>query len=467
MSALVAAAAGIALIRRGGSERTWGRALLLAAAGLTVSLSVVVPRLPAGSGPPALPRPGRPHLGLPERQVEVFAGTLQEDSTVGPEGTAFFRLRLQRVWAAGGERAASASGVVRVAAAGDLRLYWGQEVRVRGGLSRASSPGAAAFLSRARAVEAGWIPAAALRARAAALAAVEAAVDRLDPAAAALLAALLLGRRGEVPAALYEEFRASGTLHLLALSGLHVGMVFAAFWALLLWVPGRTPRRLLAGAGVLGYLLLVGLRPSLLRAVVMLLGAGIGQALDREADPLNLLSLAAAVVLLLDPWHYADLGCQLSFLSLAGICLLSPGLSRLLARWLPGWLRLPLAVAAGAQLGSLPLLALRFGAVAPAGILASAVLVPLVSLFLWAGLAAIPLALAGGWLLAAADRLLRGLHALLRLCLGIFSAIPQVAVLWRPWHWAAFAALLAVAAAGLPLRGVRAGVGPALPEAGA
>jgi competence protein ComEC len=466
LGAVCAAGAGIVFLHLPAEwGRIWGRALILAAAGGAVSLALMVPRFPAASAALPYARPDTPYAGLPIRQVEAFAGTLVADSTSSPDGSVSFRLDLRQVWGRAGERAAEASGQALVLSSGALRLYRGQEAFVQGRLALAEAAGAAAFVGRVRsgAVRGGAIGSRLLRRRALWLAAVERGLNRLDPEVSALLAALLLGSRSEVSPAVYEQFRRSGALHLLALSGLHVGIVFALLWGLLLFLPRRNLRRLAAAAGVLGYLFLVGVRPSLLRAVVMLLGAGFAAALDREADPLNLLSLAAALVLLLDPWRYADLGCQLSFLSLAGICVFSPHLSRLLGRWLPRWLCLPVAVSAAAQAGSAPLLLLHFGVVQPVGILAGVVLIPLVSVFLWGGLAALPLVLVGGPVLAAADWLLRGLHSLLFVFLGLFSRVPPLWLAWRPWFWIPFAALLLGAAVGLPARSrLRVGASQAL-----
>lgn len=462
----LAAVAGVLRHASSARGRHWAAALLSAAAGAAMSLALMVPQLPAQPGPVRFPRPGGAHTGLPVREVQSFAGTLLEDSTVSPEGSSSLRLRLSRVWNAQGDRSAAASGQVLVRAPGRLRLYRGQQARVEGGLSPAASAGEAAFVSRARAVQSGPIGGPLVRRRAAWLAAVEQAVGRLDPEVSALLGALLLGSRSDVSPSVHALFQASGTLHLLALSGLHVGILYAALWGLLRVLPWRGLRRLVALAGVAGYVFLIGTRPSLLRAAVMLLAGATGAALDREADPLNLLSLAAAAVLLLDPWRCADLGCQLSFLSLAGICVVSPVLARLLARWLPGWLGVPLAVSVGAQVATLPLLAAQFGVLAPAGFLASALLIPVVSVFLWAGLAALPLCLLGGPLLTAADAVLRGLYALLRLGLELFARIPLVRVSGHAAWWGGLAALMVAAVAGLP-RGRQASRPAARAEAGA
>lgn len=451
----LASAGGIALLAlQPQTARSWGLALVAAAAGAACSLALMAPHVPAAAAGRVFPRASSPHVGLPPEQVRSFQGTLIADSAANPGGGGSFRVALTRVWGEGGQRAAQASGQALVFSGGRERLYRGQEVRVRGSLRLAAGPGAAAFVSRVPegAVSARGFAGPLARRRASWLSALEAGLGRLDPEVSALLAALLLGSRSGLSPQLLDQFRSSGALHLLALSGLHVGILYALLWGLLLFLPRAHLRRLAAAAGVLLYLLLVGPRPSLLRAVVMLLAAGVGAALDREADPLNLLALAAAVVLLLDPWSCLDLGCQLSFLSLAGICALSPGLSRLLRPWLPTWLRLPLALSVGAQVGSAPLLWLRFGCVYPGGVLAAVVLIPLVTALLWVGLAALPLTLVGGRLLAGVDGLLRGLLALLRLCLAAFSRIPPLSMRWPGWLWAPFAALLLAAAADLPGR---------------
>jgi competence protein ComEC len=202
--------------------------------------------------------------------------------------------------------------------------------------------------------------------------------------------ALLIGSRQDVTAELYDSFRRTGSLHILALSGLHVSVIYGFLILVLGFLPSRGLRLVIATLVLLCYQVIAGFMPSLLRATIMICLAGICIALDRDREPLNLLSLSGIAILLIDPHEAFSLSFQLSFLALAGILLLGPLVQRSLEGRLPRILLAPLAMSLGAQMATLPLVVARFGAWFPSGILAGLVLVPLTTAMLWAGL---------GWIL--------------------------------------------------------------------
>lgn len=213
-----------------------------------------------------------------------------------------------------------------------------------------------------------------------------------------LLSALLLGARGLLPGEAKQAFRTAGVAHLLALSGLHLGILAALGWSLLGLVRIRRGwRYLLLLPLVWGYVLLGGARISLVRAGIMFTLLGLfyllwerGLVLKRWHDPLEGLGLAAVVVLILWPWSALDLGFQLSFAATFAILLLWPGWgeSQLRGR-LPRPLRWGadlLAASAFAQAGTIPLVGSAFGYIAPWGLLANLLLIPWTGVILGAGL---------------------------------------------------------------------------------
>jgi competence protein ComEC len=285
-----------------------------------------------------------------------------------------------------------------------------------------------------------------LKARAALHLDLERRLAACSPAAAGLLSALLLGNRAGVPPAERALFQQSGSLHVLALSGLHASILFGVASFLLFWLPDRRWRAAAGAALLLPYLFLAGASPSLARAVVMLAAGALGFILDRETRALNLLSLAAAAILLADPTAAADLSFQLSFSALLGILLLGPELRRRLTPPLPPFLGSALAMSLGAQAAATPVLLAVFGAAYPAGALAALPLIPLVTVFLWGGLAALLLSLLPIPPLLAAP--LDLLHRAILAVLDFFARFPPLHLYWRPIYWlpvvAAFAALLVV-----------------------
>ena len=190
-----------------------------------------------------------------------------------------------------------------------------------------------------------------------------------------LARALLLGQRTDLPEGMTRAFRDSGTSHLLAISGLHVGVLLGLSLAGAAWALGR--RRglylLVPLAVIWGYAALSGMSPLVLRAAAMGTLYLWAVALGRQSSVLPALGTAAAVMVGLKPDLLWDVSFQLSFTAMIGLALLaSPlrlalelGTQRLLpaavAESLPlRGLMAAIAVSAGAILGTLPLLAFYF-----------------------------------------------------------------------------------------------------------
>lgn len=173
----------------------------------------------------------------------------------------------------------------------------------------------------------------------------------------ALVRALVLGDPDRLPEAWRRGLRRAGLAHLLAVSGLHAGLVAAVAFTAACALPRRARLALAAGAAG-GYLLLVGPRPSLLRASLMVLLAAAALASRRAPSAGNALALAAAALVLARPSLVGELGFELTFAATAGIVFVAPRLEhgwRAARRPPPRWLARPLAATLGAQLASLPL----------------------------------------------------------------------------------------------------------------
>jgi competence protein ComEC len=385
--------------------------------------------------------------GLPPERIRSFEGTLLEDSSPAPGGAVRYRVRLSRVRAQGLE--ASGTGVVELVVRDGARLYWGRRVKAAGPVRRMmDAAGRVRFASRVSAGELEVLGYASrlLEGRAALHRELERRLAASGPSSAGLLSALLLGDRAGVPEAERALFQESGSLHVLALSGMHAAILFGVASFLLSWLPDRRWRAAIGTALLFPYLFLAGASPSLARAVIMLSAGALGFILDRDTRTLNLLSLAAAGILLADPAAAGELSFQLSFLSLLGILLLGPQLRRLLTPPLPPFLGSAVSMSLGAQAATTPVLLAVFGAAYPAGALAALPLIPLVTVFLWGGLAALLLSLLPVPPLLAVP--LEVLHRGILATLGFFSRFPPLRAAWRPVYWlpvaAAFVALLFV-----------------------
>ena len=147
---------------------------------------------------------------------------------------------------------------------------------------------------------------------------------------APLLKALLTGDRSGLTPDTVRVFRESGGAHLLALSGLHIGILYLLL-SRLLWPLGNSPRArrvryalIVLAAGL--FTLMTGASPSIVRAFLFIFLTETARLACRPRDPVRILSTALLIQLVLTPSAIASVGFQLSYLAMAGIFLLYPTL---------------------------------------------------------------------------------------------------------------------------------------------
>lgn len=152
---------------------------------------------------------------------------------------------------------------------------------------------------------------------------------------APLLKALLTGDRSELSRDTIRVFRESGGAHLLALSGLHIGILYLIL-SKLLWPLGNSLRArrfryglILLAAGF--FTLMTGASPSIVRAFLFILLTETARITGRPRDPLRVLATALLIQLVISPSAIVSLGFQLSYLAMTGIFLLYP----VLEGWYP------------------------------------------------------------------------------------------------------------------------------------
>ena len=226
----------------------------------------------------------------------------------------------------------------------------------------------------------------------------------LPPVQSAVLGGILIGHRTDLPPALLADFVHTGTVHILASAGLHVGIV--AFWLECLSRKFTLPRKwgaVLSIAALWLYALMAGGRPSVTRAVLMATLFFGALLFEREPDLPTSVAAAALVILLLQPTALLEPGFQMSFLTVLTLALTLPVWNsfwrpRLTARFHSPVLRKAALRAAEltglsllAQLGAMPLVASDYNEVSLTGWLANLLVVP--TLFLL-----IPLGFAGALL---------------------------------------------------------------------
>jgi competence protein ComEC len=223
-------------------------------------------------------------------------------------------------------------------------------------------------------------------------------LSEADEPYARIIAAMTLGARENSPEELEELFRISGTLHLFAVSGMHVGVVAGLLLTVALFL--RLPRHYAVLAVipcVLFYAVLTGLSPSAVRAAVMFSAFLAAYALREKPCLLNSLGFAGLIIVLADSQQLFLPGFQLSFLVVFFIALLTSGLHQWIARpfladpFIPagllserrhfldkatGVLAASLAISISSWLGSVGLLAWHFQSVSLVAIVANVFMVP-------------------------------------------------------------------------------------------
>ena len=191
---------------------------------------------------------------------------------------------------------------------------------------------------------------------------------------ASLLAGIVLGAKRGLPKKFWEALQRTGTLHIVVASGYNVTVVIGTMVAYLAgWVKRRTAV-VLGIVGVIGYTMMAGAEPAIVRAAIMGSLAYFGQVLGRKADGVRLLLTAAGVMLLWEPVLVWDVGFQLSVGATAGLIFVSPLLGKMFDRvWLVGK---DMSETVAAQIAVWPILLITFGQL-------SAFAVVVNSLILW------------------------------------------------------------------------------------
>jgi competence protein ComEC len=203
--------------------------------------------------------------------------------------------------------------------------------------------------------------------------------------------ALLLGIKDDLDDSVSDAYSTSGTLHVLAVSGLHVALIFAILGKILHGLYSVRFGSITALSIQIGatwfYAVLSGFSPSIIRAAVMLSLISIGKNMKRRPSSGNMLLASAFFILIADPDSLFDLGFQLSYLAVTGIIYLAEPIENLiLVKYrLLSLLWESASVTIAAQLFTTPLILYHFGRFPIYFLLANLTIVPWSSLILYAG----------------------------------------------------------------------------------
>ncbi len=219
----------------------------------------------------------------------------------------------------------------------------------------------------------------------------------------ALAQGILLGDKSQIDSGMLQSFRTAGMSHLLAVSGLHVGIIMSLIWLLfkpvewfILILTTLPQLHCKVGSPTVTYILgsvlrvsvifltciyvyVIGAPPSALRATLMLSMCLIGWMFHRPASSARCVLFAAMLLLAWDPWMITNVGFQLSFLSVGGILLFQP--------WLndpeKSWYYKAIVLSVAAQVLTIPVVAFYFHQVPLFGWVQGLLVLPFMPIFVF------------------------------------------------------------------------------------
>jgi competence protein ComEC len=211
----------------------------------------------------------------------------------------------------------------------------------------------------------------------------------IDGDAYAVVAAMSLGDKSALTRNLKDTYSVSGASHVLALSGLHLGIIYILFS---LFLPRRrwpALSQLVIILFIWAFVFLVGMSVSVVRSAVMLTVYGLLSIGNRDKMSINALAFTAIVMLMWNPSWLFDVGFQMSFMAVLAILLFVPLLEDVFSaeylmehRWIKRIWGL-VTVSCSAQLGVAPLIAFYFGRFSTYFLLTNFIVIPAAMVILW------------------------------------------------------------------------------------
>lgn len=207
-----------------------------------------------------------------------------------------------------------------------------------------------------------------------------------------MAAALLLGERAEIDQEIMKSYTDTGTIHIISVSGLHVGIIFLVLQYLFKIIPFVKNEMIKTISIILLiwlYACLTGLPASVIRSALMISFLSIGKAINIKSNPINHIAASALLILCIDTYYLFDIGFQLSYLAVIGIVYLQKPISNL---YLPKYkidkyIWLTFSVSIAAQLFTLPFCMYYFHQFPNYFLLANLLAIPLSSIALYAAIA--------------------------------------------------------------------------------
>ncbi|MBA4323416.1 MAG: competence protein, partial [Odoribacter sp.] len=208
----------------------------------------------------------------------------------------------------------------------------------------------------------------------------------------AVSSALILGYTDKIDPELMKDYSNVGVIHILSVSGMHVGVIFLVLNYLLFFFEkfrhGKIIKTIILLLLIWLYAMITGLSPAVLRAAAMFSFIAAGRSFNRQVNIFNSLAASAFLLLMINPFFLADVGFQLSYLAVVGIIIIQPFLSSL---WYPGNWFLKQAwgitvVSVAAQIATFPLSIMYFHQFPNYFLVSNLIVIPFSNFIIYSGM---------------------------------------------------------------------------------
>jgi competence protein ComEC len=264
----------------------------------------------------------------------------------------------------------------------------------------------------------------------------------LPLASAALLQALILGEKQDLDSQMTSQFQKAGVIHVLAISGLHVGFIIAFVFSALTLLRIRRPARMIVLITVLVvYMAMIRFKTPVIRASFMAVLFMGGQLLERRTSVYNIIFASLTMILLFDPRELFQPGFQFSYMAVISIVY---GYNKFITLWPPAesaphsnpwrhyirkWIGTPFLVSLSAVLGTLPLSLYYYGLIPVYAVLVNLIVIPLTGLIVFLSLFLLLFQPLGSVFASGLGQLITALHTVLQIVVDQFIRLPFASLL--------------------------------------
>jgi competence protein ComEC len=262
----------------------------------------------------------------------------------------------------------------------------------------------------------------------------EALFNTLSAEKAALMSAMLTGSKDNLDENIGNAFRASGLMHLMAVSGTHIAfLLFPVLWLFRILGFNRKVTAIASIPLIIVYCVITGFSASVLRASIMAVIVLIGKMLDRKAELINSIAIAALLILIINPFMLFDPGFQLSVGAVSGLGVLYKRVFGFIPENIPLFIRKAVSATIAAQAGILPVIVKYFSKLSVISVLSNLFVVPLTGVAMVLGFITVILYGLNHILATFVSFALQGVLHIILVIADTFASVPWAEI--HAHHW--------------------------------